>query len=48
MWARDDRHLGVFKDQSGRQVGKNDDNEVLTIVPGAESDGGMVWRPVVP
>ncbi len=36
MWARDDRHLGVFKDQAGRQVGKNDNDEVLTIAPGAD------------
>jgi len=35
MWARDDRHLGVFRDQGGREVGKNDNEEVLTIAPGA-------------
>ena len=46
MWARDAQHLGVFKDQNGREVGKNDDNEALTIGPRARLHAewcGIPW-----
>jgi hypothetical protein len=35
MWARDRQHLGVFTNERGTEVGRNDDNAVLTIPPGA-------------
>jgi len=46
MWARDQMHLGGFKDQNGTEVGKNDNGEVLTIRPGAQLTAewcGIPW-----
>jgi hypothetical protein len=46
MWARDQMYLGVFKDQSGREVGKNDNGEAVRIGPRAQLTAewcGIPW-----
>jgi hypothetical protein len=46
MWAVDDNHLGVFKNESGQQVGTNDNGAVLTIGPRARLNAdwcGIPW-----